>query len=347
MKKKYNYIDLFAGIGGFRLALDNLGLQCVFSSELNKSCQDIYELNFGDRPTGDISEIPSKSIPKFDIMTGGFPCQPFSYAGKKDGFKDPKNGHLFSEILRILGDQERRPKMFLLENVKGIKSLEKGETLKNIIGALEDLKYKVYDTVLNSYDFGVPQYRERWFCAGFDKNIHFEFPRGNKSGSKLKNIVEVDENEEKLKLPERELELIKNHFKSKEKRVKHNWTHSRPDSKMGRHGVYSYLKPDNSLRFHVGDFAKSQIQDFYYASLESVAPAIIVTRAPKLWDLKRWLSVLECKRLQGFPDNFKFKGVADGTAKKQLGNAVTVQVVEEIMRCMISDYERNVPSLVG
>jgi DNA (cytosine-5)-methyltransferase 1 len=346
-KNPYKYIDLFAGIGGFRLAMDNLGLKCEFSSEINKSCQDVYELNFGERPSGDITKIKLESIPNFDILVGGFPCQPFSYAGKKNGLKDPRNGHLFFEILRLLKNKERKPKMFLLENVKGIKSLEKGKTVLNILRSLTDSGYKVYDSVLNSYDFGVPQYRERWFCVGFDRNIHFEFPKGKKSGSKLSDIVEVNEKDSKLRLSDRELTLIKNHFKSKDIRVKHDWTYSKPDSKMGKYGVYSYLKPDKSLRFHVGDFAKSQIQDFYYTSLDGVAPAIIVTREPKLWDLKRRLSLLECQRLQGFPDNFKFDGVTNGVGKKQLGNAVTVTVVQEIIKCMLTAYTNNIPCLTN
>ncbi len=337
------YIDLFAGIGGFRLALDDLGLSCVLSSEIDNACQDVYELNFGERPSGDICSIDSKSIPSFDILVGGFPCQPFSYAGKKLGFNDKKDGQLFFEILRILRD--KRPKMFLLENVKGIRSIEKGKTVKNILTALRDIGYKVYDDVLDSNHFGLPQYRERWFCAGFDKDIHFQFPIGDNSSVKLKSIIDEHDDNPALVLSDREIELIKFHFSSSDIRVKHeNTLNAGPNSKIGKYGVYSYLKPDNTLRFHVGDPAKSQIQDYYYASLDSVAPAIIVTREPKLWDIKRKLSLLECQRLQGFPDDFKFVG-SDRKGKKQLGNAVSVPVVREVLRNMLDYYAESIPSL--
>ena len=114
------FIDLFAGIGGFRIALENHGQECVFTSEIDKYCQEVYEHNFGVKPFGDITKIEARDIPDFDILAAGFPCQPFSYAGKLEGFNDQTRGTLFFDIVRIL--EEKQPEMFLLENVKGLKS---------------------------------------------------------------------------------------------------------------------------------------------------------------------------------------------------------------------------------
>ena len=251
------------------------------------------------------------------------------------GFEDKTRGTLFFDIVKIL--KEKKPKMFLLENVKGLKSHKNGETVNVIQNTLRQLGYTIYTKVLNSYDFGVPQKRERWYCVGFDKDIYFEFPTGTMSGSKLKDIIDKNNNDPSLKLSQFEVERIKFHFNSNEVRVKHDNSRYAPHTKKGKHGVYSYLKPDGTLRFHIGDFAKTQIQEAYYVSLNSAAPAIIASREPKLWDLKRRLSVDECRKLQGFPDWFKFN-VSNVQAKKQLGNAVTVPVIEAIGNNMLSYY---------
>ncbi|MBB5355240.1 DNA (cytosine-5)-methyltransferase 1 [Anoxybacillus mongoliensis] len=339
----YKFIDLFAGIGGFRIAFESLSahnMECVFSSEIDKFAREVYKHNFGDIPAGDITKIKASEIPDFDILAAGFPCQPFSYAGRLEGFEDKVRGTLFFDIVRIL--KEKRPKMFILENVKGLKSHKKGETLKIIEDTLKQLDYTIYWEILDSYDFGVPQYRQRWFCVGFDKEIYFEFPKGNQRGKVLRDIVDINNNDESLKLSQFEIDRINFHFSSNEVRVKHDNSKYAPNTKKGKYGIYSYLKPDNTLRFHIGDKAKTQIQEAYYSSLDSVAPAIIASREPKLWDLKRRLSVEECKRLQGFPEWFEFN-VSNVQAKKQLGNAVTVPVVRAIVDKMIYYYEANIP----
>ena len=227
--------------------------------------------------------------------------------------------------------------MFILENVKGLKSHRNGETVKITEEALEELGYTIYTDILNSYDFGLPQYRQRWYCVGFDKNVEFEFPKGNKRGSVLRDIVDINLKDESLNLTKFEVDRINLHFKSKEKRVKHDNSKYHPQTKKGKHGIYSYLKPDGTLRFHVGDRAKTQIQEAYYVSLDSAAPTIIAAREPKLWDLKRKLSVDECKRLQGFPEKFKLN-VSNTQAKKQLGNAISVPVIKEIAKSMLRYY---------
>lgn len=334
------FIDLFAGIGGFRIALENHGQECVFTSEIDKFCQQVYEKNFGSIPKGDITKIEAKDIPDFDILAAGFPCQPFSYAGKLEGFNDETRGTLFFDIVRIL--KEKQPEMFLLENVKGLKSHDKGKTLEVIIRNLKDLGYTVYWTILNSHDFGVPQVRERWYCVGFKKPIQFEFPKGTNSNTVLRDIVDVNNEDESLRLSDFELERINHHFASSDVRVKHDNSKYAPNTKKGKFGVYSFQKADGTLRFHIGDAAKTQIQEAYYCCLDSVAPAIIANREPKLWDLKRRLSVDECRKLQGFPDWFVFN-VSNLQAKKQLGNSIAVPVVDAIVGKMLEFYNKAIP----
>lgn len=337
--KRYNYkfIDLFAGIGGFHIALEKYGNECVFASEIDEHCKIVYEKNFKMTPAGDITKISEKEIPDFDILTAGFPCQPFSYAGKLEGFEDKTRGTLFFDILRII--KEKKPKMFLLENVKGLKSHQKGKTLNTIISCLEEAGYTVYWDILNSHDFGVPQKRERWYCVGFDKNVLFSFPKGTNNKTTLRDIVDIELDDPKLRLSDFELERIRHHFESNEIRVPHDNSKYDPNTKKGKYGVYSFMKPDKTLRFHIGDKAKTQIQEAYYCSLDSVAPAIIVAREPKLWDLGRRLSVDECRRLQGFPDDF-ILDESDARAKKQLGNSIAVPVVEAIAKEMLDTYTK-------
>lgn len=347
MNNTLKFADLFSGIGGFRIAMEELGVQCVFSSEIDDRCRQVYEDNFGDVPHGDITKIDAAEIPDFDILTAGFPCQPFSYAGKLEGFEDKTRGTLFFDIVRIL--KVKKPKMFLLENVKGLRSHKKGETMKIILNELKRLGYTIYWDILNSYDFGVPQMRERWYCVGFDESIHFQFPVGNLRGTTLRDIVDVNNNDKQLMLSEFENQRIDFHFSqcpldaSEQIRVQHDNSKYEPHTKKGRHGVYSYLKPDKNLRFHIGDLAKTQIQEAYYCNLDGVAPTIIASRSPKLWDLRRYLSIEECKRLQGFPDEFKLN-VSNTTARSQLGNAVSVPVVQAIAESMLYYYRMKMPA---
>ncbi|WP_216831697.1 DNA (cytosine-5-)-methyltransferase [Alkalihalobacterium elongatum] len=349
MKKNsdFKFIDLFAGIGGFRLAGEKNGMECVFSSEIDKFACDVYKNNFGEMPEGDITKIQTTDIPDFDVLFAGFPCQPFSYAGQLQGFEDEIRGTLFFDIVRIL--KEKKPKMFLLENVKGLKSHEKGKTLETILEHLEQLGYHVHWTILNSLHFGVPQSRERWYCVGFDKDVSFDFPKPTNKKVTLRDIIEWNENNSSLSLSEFEMGRIKYHFNccplesSEQIRVEHDNSNYAPNTKKGKYGVFSYLKPDKSLRFHVGDFAKTQIQEAYYCNLDSFAPSIIAARAPKLWDLGRHLSDRECARLQGFPEDFKLAN-SSAQAKKQLGNSVTVTVISEIIKNMRQAYEADIPA---
>ena len=341
MKKKIRGIDLFCGIGGFRIAMEETGVECVFSSDNDKFAQETYYANFGEVPQGDIKKIAAKEIPPFDILAAGFPCQPFSYAGEKQGFNDEIRGTLFFDICRIL--EYHKPPMVFLENVKGLKSHENGKTLNVILDTLKELGYFPHWTILSSLDFGLPQKRERWYCVAFRKDIDFHWPEPIGGHPTLKDIVDLTDDNPSLKLPKFELDRIDYHFATAKPgdRVKHDNSKYKPNTKKGKYGIYSFQKPDGSLRFHVGDVAKTQIQEAFYSCLDTYASTIIANRTPKLWDIRRRLSVLEAKRLQGFPDDFKFP-VSDAQAYHQLGNSVSVPIIKLIMNEMIRTYEKAI-----
>lgn len=342
-KNRYKGIDLFCGIGGFRLAMEDSNVQCVFSSDIDKFAQATYCANFHEIPTGNIKAVEAVDIPQFDILTAGFPCQPFSYAGEKAGFEDETRGTLFFDICRILA--YHKPPMVFLENVKGLVSHNHGETLKTVLNTLSELGYYPHWAVLSSLDFGLPQKRERWYCVAFRENINFLFPNPIEGKPTLRDIVDVNDKSPELTLSDFELKRIDYHFAHchESERVQHDNSKYAPNTKKGKYGVFSFQKPDGSLRFHVGDRAKTQIQEAFYACLDTYAPTIIANRTPKLWDLRRRLSVLEAKRLQGFPDDFNMP-VSDCQALKQLGNSVSVPIIKLIMRSMIGAYENNTKS---
>lgn len=337
---KFTFIDLFAGIGGFRLAMQSLGGRCVFSSEWDDAAKQTYFENYGEVPFGDITKPETKALipEKFDVLCAGFPCQPFSYSGQKLGFKDKTKGTLFFDVCEIL--KERQPQAFFLENVKGIVSHENGQTIETIRSILTDeLGYDIHEMVLCSLDFGLPQKRERWYCVGFKKQTDFTFPIGTSKGAVLRDIIDLDNHDPSLTLPKFELDRIRYHFEhADEIRVQHDNSKYAPNTKKGKYGVFSFQKADGSLRFHVGDPAKTQIQEAFYSCLDSYASTIIANRTPKLWDIERKLSVRESARLQGFPDDFKIP-VSAAQAYKQFGNSVSVPVLTEIVRSMVPHLE--------
>lgn len=207
----YKFIDLFCGIGGFRLALEHAGAKCVFSSDIDAFAQQTYCDNFGEKPYGDITKISAAEIPSFDILTAGFPCQPFSYAGLCQGFEDQTRGTLFFDVCRILS--YHKPKMFFLENVKGLVSHNGGQTLKIIVENLKGLGYDVHWKVLSSLDFGLPQKRERWYCVEFDKMVDFSFPEPMQDTPTLRDIIDLDDDNPTLKLTKFEMDRINPHCK--------------------------------------------------------------------------------------------------------------------------------------
>jgi DNA (cytosine-5)-methyltransferase 1 len=302
MAKKYKTIDLFAGIGGIRLGFEAHGCETVFSSEWDKEAQKMYEANFGEKPFGDINLIEPKDIPDHDILLAGFPCQPFSIAGKGLGFADTR-GTLFFNIEEII--KEKRPKAFLLENVKRLTTHDNGQTFAVILEKLKGLGYTVYHKVFNSLDFGVPQKRERIYIVGFLDPIYFRFPKPLGYYKPLSEILQNDN------------EIPKSYFLSdtiKEKRM--NAVKGVPPFPSIWHenigGNISALPYSCALR--AGG-------SYNYLVVNGV----------------RRLTDREMLRLQGFPDTFKIN-LPYSQARKVAGNSVSVPVIkaiaEEIMNAL-------------
>lgn len=297
-KKKLKGIDLFCGIGGFRLAMEDAGVECVFSSDNDKFAQETYYANFGEVPQGDIKKIEAKDIPPFDILAAGFPCQPFSYADEKQGFNDEIRGTLFFDICRIL--EYHKPPMVFLENVKGLKSHENGKTLNVILDKLKELDYPHWN-ILSSLDYGLPQKRERWYCVAFRKDIDFHWPMPIGGHPTLKDIVDLTDDNPSLKLPQFELDRIDYHFATAKPgdRVKHDNSKYKPNTKKGKYGVYSYQKPDGSLRFHVGDYTNVGLEDVTKMT-ESICADIFHAASEKRLsneDAIVYMSMRTCRRL--------------------------------------------------
>jgi DNA-cytosine methyltransferase len=319
--KMFTFIDLFAGIGGIRLAFEKQGGECVFTSEWDTNAQKVYKKNFKDKHDvfGDITKKNEKDIPDHDILLAGFPCQPFSLAGVskknslgiKHGFEDETQGTLFFDIKRII--KEKRPKAFLLENVKNLKSHDNGRTFKVIMRTLErELGYKVYTKVLDAKGL-VPQHRERIYIVGFRDNIDFQFPILRNDGPKLFEIMEKDV-ETKYTLSDNLWSYLQEYAsKHREK---------------GNGFGYGIADPNAHTRTLSARYYKDGSEILIYQG-ENKNP--------------RRLTPRECARLQGFPDSFQIAD-SDSAAYKQFGNSVAVPVVEEIAKNMISAIKENKPN---
>ncbi|MBR8831058.1 MAG: IS1595 family transposase ISCco3 [Chroococcopsis gigantea SAG 12.99] len=302
----YRFIDLFAGIGGFRIALENLGCQCVFSSEWNKFSQQTYELNFHHKPAGDITLIPTSEIPDHDILTGGFPCQPFSIAGVSKhnslgtphGFEHPTQGTLFFEIVKIL--KEKRSRAFILENVKNLQSHDKGKTFEVIKKVLaEDLNYHIHYGVIDAHSL-VPQNRKRIFIVGFDRPVQFNFPEIPDLKPKIKDILET-------------------HPDNKYTLTDHLWNYL-------QNYALKHKEKGNGFGYGLVDLegiARTLSARYYKDGAE-----ILIPQAGKN---PRRLTPRECARLMGFPESFIIP-VSDTQAYRQFGNAVVPPVVEALGR---------------
>ena len=304
----FTFIDLFAGIGGFRIAFQKLGGKCVFSSEWDKFSKKTYEANFGEIPFGDITKIDEKSIPDHDVLLAGFPCQPFSIAGvsKKNslgrahGFKDEAQGTLFFDILRIV--EAKRPKAFLLENVKNLVSHDKGRTFKVIKGALEEAGYSLHYKVLDGSYF-VPQHRERIFIAGFDKKVfkgreRFKFPDLKEAKHRIGDIL--DENvDEKYTLSDKLWNYLQEYARK-------------------------HKAKGNGFGFGLTDL--SGISRTMSARYYKDGAEILIPQEGKN---PRRLTPRECARLQGYPEEFIIP-VSDNQAYRQFGNSVVVPLIHAI-----------------
>lgn len=307
----FRFIDLFAGIGGIRLGFEAAGNQCVFTSEWDKDAQTTYRANWpGEQIFGDITKVDPKSIPDFDILCGGFPCQPFSMIGKRQGFKHPTQGTLFFNVKEIL--EEKKPLAFLLENVPGLLTHDHGNTFKVIMETLDELGYKVFFKVLDAADFGVPQHRKRTFFVGFKKelNVLFEFPRPTVTQPvDVHSILETD--------AEIERNPSKN-YKSGFTITKH------------LQDVYIFKKDDGHPQI-VDDSFHGPVKTLCasYHKIQRVTGTFVRGGKTGL----RLLTELECKRLQGFPDEFKIP-VCRTSMYHQFGNSVAVPVIEAIAKAM-------------
>lgn len=298
----YSMIDLFAGIGGTRLGFQLTGrTKSVFSSEIDKFAIKTYVANYADTPHGDITTIDAKDIPDHDILVGGFPCQAFSQAGKKLGFDDTR-GTLFFEIARII--KEKRPKAFLLENVKNLKGHDKGRTFQIIENTLKELDYKVYYTLFKAKDFGVPQNRERIYIVGFDKRqvnnySDFEFPIPPMTETRLGDILE---------------ENVSGKYTISDSLWQGHQRRKAEHKKNGNGFGYSLFNSDSPYT--------NTISARYYKD----GSEILIEQDDKN---PRKLTPREASRLQGFPSNFIIP-VSDTQAYKQFGNSVAVPVINAI-----------------
>ena len=302
---KFNFIDLFAGVGGMRLGFESAGGECVFTSEWDKYAQKTYEANFGDLPAGDITKIKAVDIPKFDILLAGFPCQPFSTIGKREGFKHPTQGTLFGDVVRIL--QHHQPRGFLLENVAGLKNHDNGNTLAVIEKELTRLGYKYDYKIINAVRFGVPQHRERIYIVGkLSKQpgkSEFDWPQGSNK------IVGIG------------------------KSIKTGVT----DHSISKHlqDVYIYKKEDGRPQI-VDKNSNIPVKTLVasYHKIQRLTGTFVKDGETGL----RLLTEDECKAIMGFPKRFKIP-VSRTQMYRQMGNSVAVPVIKELAKWMIEDLK--------
>jgi len=296
------YVDLFCGIGGFRIAANQafvrhiIPSKCVFSCDNDPFCQKSYSENFGEVPAGDITEIKAEDIPDHDLLFAGFPCQPFSIIGNGMGFEDTR-GTLFFDVARIL--EEKRPKSFILENVKRLVSHRNGHTFQRILDTLKNLGYFTHTKILNALDYGLPQKRERIYIVGFDKMLSFQWPAKRNERTPLSKILEKNVD------------------------IKYFATDYIKKRRMSKHTPKEY-----PTIWH--ENKSGNISSYPY----SCALRANASHNYLLVNGERRLAPREMLRLQGFPDWFKIV-VPDSQIRKQAGNAVPVLVVHEILESMI------------
>ncbi len=308
------FIDLFAGIGGVKIAFENAGYQCVFSSDLDRNAKITFDLNF-HKPTEthtqmvlkNIQEVSTNEIPEFDVLCGGFPCQPFSIAGHRQGFDDEKGrGNLFFDIIRILKD--KKPKAFLLENVKNLKTHDKKNTIKVIYQELEKLGYKVNDKILNATEHGnLPQNRERVYIVGFldrESFNKFKFPEKTPLTKTIYDCLETEKVKDKY------------------------YYNNKP--------LYKKLENNITKTGTIYQWRRKYVRE----NKSGVCPTLTANmgtgghNVPIILDKKgiRKLTPRECANFQGFPKNYKLPNIADSHLYKQFGNSVPIPVVEALAK---------------
>lgn len=319
-KPKFKFIDLFAGIGGIRMAYQNNGGRCVFSSEWDSFAKKTYEANFGEVPFGDITKISEFEIPDHDILVGGFPCQPFSLAGvskkkslgREHGFLDKTQGTLFFDIARIIG--YKMPKIFMLENVKNLVSHDKKKTFKVITETLKELGYSIYFKVLDA-KYYVPQHRERIIIVGFKNSIfngdeQFQFPEPKKVELSIRDILE-EKVEEKYTLSDKLWNYLQEHKRK-------------------------HQAKGNGFGFgltNINGVSRTLSARYYKDGSEILIPQEEGTNP-------RRLTPRECARLQGFPDNFVIP-VSNNQAYKQFGNSVATPLIQAVAKNILKALNKH------
>lgn len=294
------FIDLFAGVGGIRKGFEDGQTTCVFSSEWDKFSAQTYEANYGEKPFGDITKIDEKDIPEHDVLLAGFPCQPFSNIGKREGFEHSTQGTLFFDVLRIL--KYHMPKMFLLENVPGLLTIQKGEAFQVILESLESLGYSVFYEVLDAQHFGLAQVRKRIIIIGFHPDLNigsFAFPRGNET-EKVDIATILEDNPAGYSISE--------------------------------HLQKSYLfKKDDGKPQLVDKTSSGQVKTLVasYHKIQRLTGTFVKDGETGV----RLFSELECKRLMGFPDDFIIP-VSRTQMYRQMGNSVAVPVIKAVADAM-------------
>lgn len=303
--QKLRFVDLFCGIGGFRLGFERAGARCVWSCDWDKYCQKTYEANFGELPYGDIHSMAVADIPAFDILCAGFPCQPFSIAGvskkislgRKHGFQDEKQGNLFFSIADILDFHQ--PNAFVLENVKNLLAHDKGHTFSVIEDTLTNaLGYSIQHMIIDARSV-VPQHRERIFIVGFKPSLPFVFPKFEDASPRLSAILETN--------PPRKYTL-----------TEHLWQYLQDYARKHR-------EAGNGFGF--GLFTGNDVARTLSARYYKDGSEILIDQGPG--SPPRRLTPRECCRLMGFPEDFKIP-VSDTQAYKQFGNSVVVPVVSRV-----------------
>lgn len=306
--KNYTFIDLFAGLGGFRLALESLGAKCIYSSEWDDPVRKVYQDNFGDWPEGDITKIDEAHIPEHDILCAGFPCQAFSVSGKQKGFEDNR-GTLFFDVARIV--KAKKPKVVFLENVKNFEKHDDGKTLKTVRETIEELGYTFYKEVLNAVDYGIPQKRERIYMVCFRKDLgveEFQYPKPFALTRHVEDFLLEDEKE-----------------------VEHLYV-ERPDT------YYNGKKDDkySNKSIRLGTVNKGGQGERIYSTkgiaitLSAYGGGVFAkTGGYFIGGKARKLHPRECARIMGYPDSYKISENAN-QAYKQFGNSVVIDVLQLI-----------------
>ena len=303
-ERKLKFIDLFAGIGGIRQGFEDENTECVFSSEWDKFAQKTYFENYGELPEGDITKIDAADIPHHNVLLAGFPCQPFSMIGKREGFEHATQGTLFFDVLRIL--KYHMPEMFLLENVQGLLTIQEGKTFEIILNSLKEAGYAVQYKVLDAQNFGLPQVRKRVIIVGFrnDLNIkNFNIPEGNKNVRVPINSI-LEDNPSGYSITEH---------------LQQNYLFKKNDGKP------QVVNKKSTIQVKTLVATYHKIQRLTGTFVEGGETGL------------RLFSKLECKRLMGFPDDFKVP-VSRTQMYRQFGNSVAVPMIEAVAKSMKDAY---------